>query len=210
MRVNYLFLKWSIPCLVIVYLVIFLQLNAIEKSERLRIRETIHRQNHKNETIRELNFQGNLPKQKISSSLGAFNSLYKTSEHRNETKEMQKTNHPERDSKMLQKSRFLGTVLILAPQRNEITFWYDTSRFCFLMRAVRSVDKFLNQRFGPYPITILVAKDHELDPRMVDGPYTERDKALIRSWAPNSTILFEEINMYSDDALEQIRRSNRF
>lgn len=96
----------------------------------------------------------------------------------------------------------LGAVVLLAPPRNEITFWHSTSRFCFLMRAIRSVDQHLNQHYGPYPIYVLVAKDYELHPRHADGPYTEQDQALIRSWAPNSNITFQQINLYSADALE--------
>lgn len=96
----------------------------------------------------------------------------------------------------------LGAVVLLAPQRNAVTWWSDTQRFCFLMRAVRSVDQHLNQHYGPYPIYLLVAKDHRLDPLHKDGPYTAQDRALIRSWAPHSTIIFQEINLYSEDALE--------
>lgn len=100
------------------------------------------------------------------------------------------------------KTENLGAVVFLAPQRTELTWWSDTSRFCFLMRAVRSVDLHLNQQYGPYPIYILVAKDHALDPRKKDGLYTEQDRALIRSWAPHSNVFFQEINLYSEDALE--------
>lgn len=96
----------------------------------------------------------------------------------------------------------LGAVVFLAAPRHQMTWWADTSRFCFLMRAVRSVDQHLNQHYGPYPIYILVAKDHKLSPNEKDGVYTERDRSLIRSWAPRSTIIFEEINLYSENALE--------
>ena len=96
----------------------------------------------------------------------------------------------------------LGAVVVLAPPRNEITLWRNTARFCFLMRAIRSVDQHLNQHHGPYPIYVFVAKDYTLHPRHTDGPYTEQDRALIRSWAPNSKIIFHEINLYSADALE--------
>eukprot|EP00934_Nitzschia_sp_Nitz4_P005313 Nitzschia sp. Nitz4//scaffold328_size19456//13174//14037//NITZ4_008722-RA/size19456-processed-gene-0.35-mRNA-1//1//CDS//3329547977//5303//frame0 len=75
-------------------------------------------------------------------------------------------------------------------------------RFCMLLRAIRSVDQHCNQQFGPYPIYILVAKDYDLDPRGKDGPYSEKDRALLRSWAPHSTIHFVPVNLYSDDALE--------
>jgi hypothetical protein len=70
------------------------------------------------------------------------------------------------------------------------------------MRAVRSVDEHLNQHYGPYPIYLLVAKDYDQDPSKKDGPYTEQDRALIRSWAPRSQIIFQEINLYTGEALE--------
>lgn len=47
-----------------------------------------------------------------------------------------------------------------------------------------------------------MAKDYDQDPERLDGEYTTEDQALIRSWAPNSTIIFQEVNMYSSDALE--------
>ena len=95
----------------------------------------------------------------------------------------------------------LGAIVFLAPQRNEGSMW-GIDRLCMLLRAIRSVDQFLNTRFGPYPIYVLVAKDHALDPRQKDAMYTEKDRRMIRSWAPDSTIHFQEINMYSQDALE--------
>jgi Glycolipid 2-alpha-mannosyltransferase len=202
MRMNYLYLKWSIPCLIIVYLMIFWRLHAIETSERLRTIDTMHLRNRNNETRRESFSAKNVKKQKTIISMSVSNRLNATSGHRDDITKTRTAYNSESNKQSDQNSRLLGAVLILAPQRNEITFWHDTPRFCFLMRAVRSVDEFLNQRFGPYPIIILVARDYGLDPRKVDGPYTEQDKALIRSWAPNSTIFFEEINMYSDDALE--------
>lgn len=82
------------------------------------------------------------------------------------------------------------------------TWWNDITRFCLLMRVIRSIDQHLNAHYGPYPIYILVAKDWNLDPKQRDGPYTEWDQALIRSWVHHSTIVFQEINMYSEDALE--------
>jgi Glycolipid 2-alpha-mannosyltransferase len=96
----------------------------------------------------------------------------------------------------------LGAVVVLGPPRNEITYWEDTSRFCFLMRAVRSIDLHLNRHYGPYTIYILVAKDYMSHPRNKDGPYTQHDRDLIRSWAPNSEVIFIEIDLYSNDALE--------
>lgn len=99
-------------------------------------------------------------------------------------------------------SSSLGAVVFLAPQRRATTWWNDITRMCFLMRAIRSVDSHLNQHYGPYPIYILVAKDFELDPTKKDKEYTDRDRALIRSWAPHSQVEFIEINMYSQDALE--------
>lgn len=98
-------------------------------------------------------------------------------------------------------SRQLGTVVFLATQRRQGSMW-NLDRFCLLMRAVRSFNNHLNVNYGPYPIHILVAKDHQFDPEHKDGPYTARDRALIRAWAPNSTIHFVEVNMYSEDALE--------
>ena len=95
----------------------------------------------------------------------------------------------------------LGAVVFLAPQRNEGSLW-NIDRFCMLLRAVRSVDRYLNTKYGPYPIYILVAKDHELDPRHKDGIYKPNDRALIRSWAPHSKIHFVEIYLYSQEALE--------
>ncbi len=95
----------------------------------------------------------------------------------------------------------LGTVVLLAPQRNAGTFW-DVDRFCLFIRAVRSVDLYLNVKYGPYPIHVLISKDYQLDPDGKDGPYTKEDRALIRLWAPHSTITFVEVNMYSQDAFE--------
>jgi hypothetical protein len=94
-----------------------------------------------------------------------------------------------------------GAIVFLAPQRTEGSMW-GIDRFCLLLRAVRSVDQHINSRYGPYPIYILVAKDPALDPRKKDAAYTAQDRALLRRWAPHSTILFEEINLYSQDALE--------
>lgn len=79
--------------------------------------------------------------------------------------------------------------MFLAPQRNQGTFW-ATDRFCLLLRAIRSVDQHLNAHFGPYPIFLLVARDHQLDPLGKDAAYTARDKALLRKWAPNSELIF--------------------
>jgi hypothetical protein len=100
-------------------------------------------------------------------------------------------------------SSSLGAVVFLAPPRRVTAYdWNSIKRMCLLMRAVRSVDSHLNQHYGPYPIFILVAKDFAKDPNNRDSAYTERDRALIRSWAPNSQVSFIEINMYSQDALE--------
>ena len=97
----------------------------------------------------------------------------------------------------------LGAVVLLAPPRKAVTWWNDISRFCFLMRAVRSIDEHLNAHYGPYPIYVLLAKDYEQNPLSeLEAPYTEQDKALIRSWAPHSEVVFLEINMYTEDALE--------
>lgn len=95
----------------------------------------------------------------------------------------------------------IGALVFLAPQRHEGSIW-GIDRFCLLMRAIRSVDMYLNSKFGPYPIHVLVAKDYQLDPKRLDGVYTEDDRALIRRWAPHSLIIFVEIEMYSGDALE--------
>jgi len=96
-----------------------------------------------------------------------------------------------------------GAVVFLAPQRNEGSLW-GIDRFCMLLRAVRSIDQHWSQtQFGGgYPVYILVAKDYELDPKGKDGPYTEADQALIRRWAPHTTIHFVPIEMYSGEALE--------
>ena len=95
----------------------------------------------------------------------------------------------------------LGGIVLLAPQRNEGSIW-GIDRFCFLLRAVRSVDRHLNSKFGPYPIHILVAKDFEKDPKGKDAAYTAQDRNLLQKWAPQSTINFVEIEMYSGSALE--------
>jgi hypothetical protein len=96
-----------------------------------------------------------------------------------------------------------GAIVFLAPQRNEGSIWgHGLDRFCMLLRAVRSVDQHLNAPFGPYPIFILVANDSELDPKHKDGVYSDVDQALIRQWAPHSTIQFVPIALYSGDALE--------
>jgi hypothetical protein len=104
-------------------------------------------------------------------------------------------------SKDGQSTTNLGAIVLLAPQRNEGSIW-SISRFCLLLRAVRSLDRRLNSKFGPYPIFILVAKDHAADPKGKDAEYTARDRALLQQWAPNSTLHFEEVNLYSQDALE--------
>ena len=96
---------------------------------------------------------------------------------------------------------FTGAVVLLAPPRKAGSIW-NVDRFCYLLQAVRSVDTHLNSHYGPYPIIILVAKDYMFDPKGVDAVYTEEDRALIRQWAPNSTIIFEELELYSGPALE--------
>mmetsp|Transcript_20984 Transcript_20984/g.60637 ORF Transcript_20984/g.60637 Transcript_20984/m.60637 type:complete len:387 (-) Transcript_20984:49-1209(-) len=105
------------------------------------------------------------------------------------------------ESSIINHGLLLGAVVFLAPQRHEYSIW-EIDRFCLLLRAVRSVDRNLNSIHGPYPIYILVARDYELDPRHKDGLYSEKDRDLIRRWAPRSTIHFVEIEMYSGDALE--------
>lgn len=95
----------------------------------------------------------------------------------------------------------LGTAVFLAGRRNQITFFNTIDRFCFLIRAIRSFDQHVNAHYGPYPIHVLLAKDHDKDDGEMDAPYTDQDKALIRSWAPHSQVFFVEINMYSKDAL---------
>lgn len=93
----------------------------------------------------------------------------------------------------------LGAIVFLAPPRNSISIW-GVDRFCLLLRAVRSVNDYINVRYGPYPIIIVVAKDYDL--HKSDAYYTNADRNLLRRWAPNSTIEFQEINLYSEDALE--------
>jgi hypothetical protein len=95
----------------------------------------------------------------------------------------------------------LGALVILAPRRNQDSYW-SVDRFCMLRRAVRSFDSFINAKYGPYPIYILVAKDYEEEPEGIDAAYTDEDRAIIRHWAPHSNITFVEINLYSEDALE--------
>jgi hypothetical protein len=95
----------------------------------------------------------------------------------------------------------LGAIIILAPQRNQGSIFNLIDRFCFLIRAVRSIDEHINSHYGPYPIYVLVAKDYNKDIEKVDAPYTEKDRELIRSWAPHSTVNILEINMYSEDAV---------
>jgi hypothetical protein len=91
----------------------------------------------------------------------------------------------------------LGVIVLLAPPRNMGSLW-NIDRFCLLLRAVRSLDQHLNTKFGPYPIVILVARDYSFHPNPTnDGPYTTQDRALLQQWAPHSTILFQEIDMYS-------------
>eukprot|EP00978_Attheya_sp_CCMP212_P011690 scaffold28952_cov58-Attheya_sp.AAC.6 len=95
----------------------------------------------------------------------------------------------------------LGALVILAPRRSEDSLW-SVDRFCMLRRAVRSFDSFINAKYGPYPIYILVTKDYEEDPEGIDAAYTDEDRAILRRWAPRSNITFVEINLYSEDALE--------
>ncbi|KAL3926672.1 MAG: hypothetical protein SGARI_005531 [Bacillariaceae sp.] len=118
------------------------------------------------------------------------------------------TNNVTKDHKQLERIRkptspasSKAAIVLLAPQRNAPSMW-EIDRFCFLRRAVRSIDQHLNSHYGPYPILILIAKDHAQDPERRDGPYTARDRALVQKWAPHSTIVWHEIEMYSGDALE--------
>jgi Glycolipid 2-alpha-mannosyltransferase len=153
---------------------------------------------------RELTFYPGVPKSIVLPILILYVCLFRQQERPAQLVGLQHEAAHMRDESMdKQKERnVLGAIVLLAPARNEVTFWRRTSRFCFLMRAVRSVDQHLNQHYGPYPIYILVANDYELHPRHTDGPYTEKDRALIRSWAPHSEIIFKKINLYSEDALE--------
>jgi Glycolipid 2-alpha-mannosyltransferase len=95
----------------------------------------------------------------------------------------------------------LGTVVFLAGRRNEITFFNTIDRFCFLIRAIRSFDLHVNRHYGPYPIHVLIATDHDKDDKKFDAEYTEADRNLIRSWAPHSEVVFVNVSLYSDDAL---------
>lgn len=103
------------------------------------------------------------------------------------------------------KIKSLGAVVFLAPRRNSGSIW-AIDRFCFLLRAVRSVDQYLNTKYGPYPIFILLAKDYQNDKD--DGRYTDQDRRLIKSWAPHSKIYFVEIDMYSNQAITTSSSSN--
>lgn len=95
----------------------------------------------------------------------------------------------------------LGAVVLLAPERHVGSIW-GIDRFCLLLRAVRSIDRHLNAHYGPYPIYVLVAKDYASNPRTKDGPYTPEDRALIARWAPSSTVVFVEVELYTNEALE--------
>lgn len=100
----------------------------------------------------------------------------------------------------------IGAIVFLAPPRYSGVGWNDgrVTRFCMLMRAVRSADEHLNQFYGPYPIYILVSKDYDkADVQKKEGPYTDHDQNVISRWAPNSNVVkFIEIDMYSGHALE--------
>ena len=99
-----------------------------------------------------------------------------------------------------QKQKDLGCIILLAPQRNQRSgkdVWNNIDRFCLLLRCIRSIDQYLNSYWGPYPIYVVVTKDYMHDPLHKDGQYTLEDRELIRSWAPNSTIHFIEIDLYS-------------
>eukprot|EP00038_Savillea_parva_P028550 m.65731 g.65731 ORF g.65731 m.65731 type:complete len:339 (+) comp8312_c1_seq1:184-1200(+) len=73
-------------------------------------------------------------------------------------------------------------------------------RLCLFLHAIHSVDVHLNQALNThYPIFVIVASDHHLDPD--DGPYTAQDRALIRSWAPHSNVTFVAVEFYSGRAL---------
>ena len=56
---------------------------------------------------------------------------------------------------------------------------WDVDRFCYLMRAVRSVDQHLNSNYGPFPIINLDANDYVLDPKASDAAFDKEDRALI-------------------------------
>jgi hypothetical protein len=118
------------------------------------------------------------------------------------------------------KKKNLGAVLFLAPARFAGSIW-GIDRFCMLLRAVRSVNQHLNLNLnnsisngynGPYPIYILIARDYETyaseqleflqHETLQEGMYSSQDRDLIRRWAPNSTVEFVDIDMYSRDALE--------
>jgi hypothetical protein len=72
-------------------------------------------------------------------------------------------------------------------------------RFCLLLRAIRSFDLHVNRHYGPYPIHVLLATDHDKDDMNMDAPYTEADRALLRSWAPHSKIVFVNVTLYAGD-----------
>jgi hypothetical protein len=95
----------------------------------------------------------------------------------------------------------LGCFVLLAPQKFRK---YDDRiyRSCLLMHAVRSIDRYFNAHYGPYPIYVVVATDYEKDPLKLDGEYTAYDRALIQSFVSHSTVIFQEVNLYSEDALE--------
>lgn len=107
----------------------------------------------------------------------------------------------------------LGTVVILAPQRNKKDFGSD--RFCLLKNAVASTAKNFIRLHCNYTIHVLVSLDHELD--QFDGPYTAQDRAQIQLAAKRhgAAVVFKDINMYSREALEpnttraQIAKWNR-
>jgi Glycolipid 2-alpha-mannosyltransferase len=112
----------------------------------------------------------------------------------------------------------LGTVVFLAGRRNEITFFNTIDRFCFLLRAIRSFDEHVNRHYGPYPIHVLIATDHDKDDKKFDAEYTEADRNLIRAWAPHSEVIFVNVSLYSGEALspgitdaliEQYRQQDR-
>lgn len=100
-----------------------------------------------------------------------------------------------------------AAVVVQAPPRNKGFKGYTgfgtwCSRFCLFLHMIRSVDENLNKALRAfYPIYVLLSSDPEADPSGDDSIYTTTDRSLIRSWAPNSKVEFQEIKMYTADAL---------
>jgi Glycolipid 2-alpha-mannosyltransferase len=111
------------------------------------------------------------------------------------------TTTPSRSTTTLATPQPRGAIVILAGQRNANTYW-DIARFCLLRRAIRSIDEHINSHFGPYPIFVVVARDYDQDPSRRDAAYTADDRTLVESWATHSHMHWEEIDLYSGEALE--------